>query len=798
MQDLRLAFRLLARQPLTSALAIVALALGIGLTTTMFSIVNGAIYRGLPFERSERILHAAPFDIQEQDDFDASEWEYAEWQARQRSFEHLSAVRMANANVVGPDGTPERYRGAWITPNTLRMLRTRPALGRDFAEADGVPGAAPVVILSDRVWRDRFQARPDVLGQSLRVNGTAMTVVGVMPPGFAYPVVQELWVALAVNPALEGKDTRPAVEIVGRLRDDASRDQASAELATIAAQVAALDPKRRSGITVEVKPYVEEFIGSETAGLLTAMLAAVLLVLVIACVNVANLVLARAVDRTREVAVRTALGARRGQVVRQTLLEVLVLAVAGALLGVGIAEMATRIFMRGIVETSPPFWIDVRVDGTVLLFVTAVTALATLVAGLVPALRASGGDVQALLSDEGRGMTSLRIGRLSRALVIGEMALSFALLVVSVLVIRSIVNVTHFDPGIATRDVFSARVTLPVAEYPDAASRIRFTDAVVARLQALPGVTAAAAATSRPPQAVETSVVLPGQTFDDERDYPQSKLTAVTPGFFEAIGVAPRQGRTFTVADGPDAPKVAVVNEEFQRRFYPGGALGQQVRTYSGDAAAWHTIVGIVQDVPDFDFGHSLVQHVYLPLSQRPNAGVNLLLRVQGDPLAVTAGVRAAVTALDRNLPIYDVQTLQKMLDDGTWGWRVFDTLFTAFGVAALFLATVGLYGVMAFSVSRRTGEIGLRMAIGAGAGDVLLMVLRQGARQAAVGVVIGVGLAVLLANAMRLMFFGVTPYDVPTFAGVGLMLLATGVLATVVPARRAARVDPSEALRTP
>ena len=275
MQDLRLAFRLLARQPLTSALAIVALALGIGLTTTMFSIVNGAIYRGLPFERSERILHAAPFDIQEQDDFDASEWEYAEWQARQRSFEHLSAVRMANANVVGPDGTPERYRGAWITPNTLRMLRTRPALGRDFAEADGVPGAAPVVILSDRVWRDRFQARPDVLGQSLRVNGTAMTVVGVMPPGFAYPVVQELWVALAVNPALEGKDTRPAVEIVGRLRDDASRDQASAELATIAAQVAALDPKRRSGITVEVKPYVEEFIGSETAGLLTAMLAAV-------------------------------------------------------------------------------------------------------------------------------------------------------------------------------------------------------------------------------------------------------------------------------------------------------------------------------------------------------------------------------------------------------------------------------------------------------------------------------------------------------------------------------------------
>lgn len=797
MQDLRLAFRLLARQPLTSALAIVALALGIGLTTTMFSIVNGAIYRGLPFERSGRILHVAPFDIQEQDDFDASEWEYAEWRTRQRSFEHFSAVRMANANVVGPDGTPERYRGAWITPNTLRMLRTRPALGRDFAEDDGVPGAAPVVLLSDRVWRDRFQARPDVLGQSLRVNGTPMTVVGVMPPGFAYPVVQELWVALAVNPALEGKETRPVVEIVGRLRDDASRDQASAELATIAAQVAALDPRRRSGITVEVKPYVEEFIGSETVGLLTAMLAAVLLVLVIACVNVANLVLARAVDRTREVAVRAALGASRGQVVRQTLVEVLVLAVSGALLGVGLAQAATRLFTRGIAETSPPFWIDVRVDGTVLLFVVAITVLATLVAGLVPAWRASSGDVHALLGDEGRGTTSLRIGRLSRALVIGEMALSFALLVVSALVIRSIVNVTHFDPGIATRQVFSARLTLPAAEYPDGASRVRFTDALLDRVQALPGVVAAAASTSRPPQAMETSLVFPGQTFDDERDYPRAKLTAVTPAFFDAIGIGPRQGRAFTAADGLEAPKVAVVNEAFQRRFHPGGALGQQVRTYSGDAAAWHTIVGVVQDVPDYDFGDSLLEHVYLPLAQRPNAGVNLLLRMQGDPLAVSGAVRAAVAALDRNLPIYDVQTLQQMLDDGTWGWRVFGGLFTAFGVAALFLATVGLYGVMAFSVSRRTAEIGVRMAVGAASRDVLLMVLGQGAWQAGAGVAVGLGLGALLANAMRLMFFGVSPYDVPTFLVVGAVLLATGLAATFVPARRAARIDPSEALRT-
>lgn len=797
MHELRLAFRMVARQPLTSTLAVVALALGIGLTTLMFSILNGAVLRGLPFERSDRILHASPFDIAENDDFEATQWEFAEWRTRQTSLEDLTAFYMGSANVVGPDGRPERYRGAWITPATLGMLRTRPVLGRDFAEADGAPGAEPVVIISDRLWHDRFEGRADVLGQGLRVNGTAMTVVGVMAPGFAYPVSQELWVALAVNPALEGKDTRPTVEIIGRLRDGSSRDQASAELATIAARVAELDPKRRNGITVEVKPYVEEFIGTETVGLLSAMLAAVMLVLVIACVNVANLVLARAADRTREVAVRTALGAQRSQVVRQTLVEVLVLAVVGAAGGVAIAVTGTRMFTRAIVDTLPPFWIDVRVDGTVLLFVVAITVLSAVVAGLVPALRASRGDVLPLLNDEGRGTTSLTIGRLSRGLVIGEMALSFALLVVSGLVIQSILNVARFDPGIATRDVFSARVTLPVTEYPDGPARTRFATRLLQDVGALPGVRRAALSTSNPPTAAEMSIVLPGQAFSDEREYPRAKVTVASDGLFEVLRVAPRQGRVFTAGDGPDAPRVAVVNEEFQRRYYPDGAIGRQVRTFSGTSTDWHTIVGVVQDIPDLDLGESLLQHVYLPLAQRPGQTVNVLLHAEGNPLALTAAVRQAVSALDRNLPIYNVQTLQTVIDESTWGWRVFGTLFTAFGVAALFLASVGLYGVMAFSVSRRTQEIGVRMAVGAASGDVLRMVIRQGAGQVVVGVVFGLGLAIALSNAMRLMFFEVSPYEPRVFVAVAALLLVTGLAAAAVPARRASRVDPMAALRT-
>jgi putative ABC transport system permease protein len=796
MTNLRLAIRLAVRQPLVSALAVVALALGIGLSTLMFSILNGAVLRGLPFERSERILHVSPYDIAERDDFEATQWEFAEWRARQNSFDAFTAFYVANANVVGPDGTPERYRGAWITPNTLGMLRTRPALGRDFQDADGRPGAEPVVIISDRVWRDRFDGRADVLGQALRVNGTVMTVVGVMEETFAYPIVQELWVALVVNPSLEGRETRPTVEIIGRLKDEATQDQASAELATIAAQVAQLDPKRRSGITVEVKPYVEEFIGSETVNLLSVMLAAVLLVLVIACVNVANLVLARAVDRTREVAVRTALGAQRTQVIRQTLAEVLVLAAIGAAGGVGIAYVGARLFTRGIVDTVPPFWIDVRLDGTVLLFVTAVTVLAALVAGLVPALRASRGDVLPLLNDEGRGSTSLKIGRLSRGLVIGEMALSFALLVVSGLVIRSIVNVSQFDPGIATRDVLTARLTLPAGDYPDGPSRNRFGEALLGRLRTEPGIRYAALSTTNPPTAAELSIVLPGQSFPDERDYPRSKVTSVSDGLFEVIGAAPRQGRIFTTGDGAEAPKVAVVNEAFQRRHYPDGALGRQVRTFAGTSTDWHTIVGVVQDIPDIDLGESILEHVYFPLPQRANATLNVLLRTDGEPTQLAGAVRRAVAAIDHNLPIYNVHTIQKTIDDNTWGWRVFGTLFSAFGVAALFLATVGLYGVMAFSVSKRTQEIGVRMAVGAESGDVLRMVLRQGAWQVGAGVALGLGLAMVLANAMRLMFFQVSPYDSSTFIAVALLLLVTGLAAAFVPARRAARVAPMAALR--
>ncbi len=796
MHDLRLAFRMLGRQPLTSTLAVVALALGIGLTTVMFSILNGAVLRGLPFAESDRLLHMAPFDVRDQDDFDTTPWEFAAWRARQTSFEDLAGFYVANANVVGPDGTPERYRAAWVTPNTFRVLGAQPVLGRDFDDAAGVTGAQPVVVLSDRVWRDRFAARPDALGQTLRVNGVSMTVIGVMPPRFAFPTTQELWVALAVNPARTARNAVQGLEVIGRLRDGVSPDQAGAEMATIEAALLQDVPDERDAITVEVKGYVEEFLGGETVQMLTMMFVAVLLVLVIACVNVANLVLARAADRTREVAVRAALGAGRLQVVTQTLTEVLVLAAAGAALGLSLAWAGLDVFNRQIVDTNPPFWLDIRIDTTVLAFVTAVTVLAALVSGLVPALRAASGDVAPLLNDEGRGTTSLRIGRLSRGLVVGEMALSFALLVVSALTIQSIRNVSRFDPGVAVDQVFAARVSLPASDYPDPDRQRRFTDALTTALSVLPGVRSAALATSLPPNLLEGPVALPGVTYATGRDYPQAQVTTVSDDFFDVLRMPARQGRLFTQADSADALPVAIVSENFARAYYPDGALGRQVRVVDGDAVVWRTIVGLVQDMRELDFGASVTAAVYVPLAQAPTRALTVLAHTEGDPLAQTAAVRRAGGPHDRNLPIYNVTTLQETMDRNAWAWRVFGTLFTTFGLAALFMATVGLYGVMAFSVSRRTPEIGVRIAMGAEPRDVMGMVLRQGAVQVALGVGLGAGLAVLLSRAMQLMFFQVGADDPRYFLVVAVLLLLTGLAAAIVPARRAARVDPMVALR--
>jgi predicted permease len=739
----------------------------------------------------------APFSLADQDDRDSNVHTFAEFSDRQRSFEQLSAFQFQSANVVGPSGVPARYESARVTTNTFRLLRVTPVLGRDFHDDDGRPGAAPVVMIGDRVWQEQFDRSPDAIGASLRVNGTAMTVVGVMPPAFRFPSQHDVWPALVVDPLGTKIGEGPGLETLGRLKPGISMDEAGAEMAVIWRQLEQAYPDRYpGGDTVEVKTYIEEFIGSETISALFTMLAAVFGVLIIACANVANLVLARAAVRTREIAVRTAIGASRWQVVRLMLVEVLLLAVLGAAAGVALAQAGITLFNRAVVDTNPPFWLDIRIDLTVLAFVAAATAVAAFVSGIVPALRASRADLAAVLSDEGR-TTGLRMGRFTRVLVVGELAVSFGLLVMAGLVIQSLANLAAADFGFAMRDVWNARVVLPTDDYPDESRRRQFVDRAIARLAALPGVVSAAAGTAAPLGGPRWNVSLPGQSYASDRDRPQVHGLVVSNDYFRVLRVPFLGGRAFDDRDRDSGAPVAIVNRAFAERYYPEGAIGRQVALATTAHKEMREIVGIV---PDLGMGQGpgdpIREAVYVPLAQVPLQGLSLFVHVSGPPLDLSAPARDAVRAVDANLPIFNIATLQDAFDRNAWPFRVFGSLFVAFGAAALFLATVGLYGVMAFSVRRRTPEIGIRMAMGADARSVLGMVLRQGLWQIVIGIALGAGLGFMLGTAMSVLLFGVQPYDPVVFAGIASTLAAAGVAACVVPARRAARVDPMTALR--
>ncbi|MCA1584251.1 MAG: ABC transporter permease, partial [Acidobacteria bacterium] len=446
---------------------------------------------------------------------------------------------------------------------------------------------------------------------------------------------------------------------------------------------------------------------------------------------------------------------------------------------------------------NPPFWIDIRIDATVLAFVTVTTILAAVVAGIVPALRASRADVMTVMNDEGRGTSSLRMGRFTRGLVVVEMALSFSLLVVSGLVIQSIANTATLDLGFAMRDVWTARVTLPEEDFPDETRKRQAMQDILDRLRLLPGANRVAASTSVPFGGPRTPIKLPDRQYQNDREYHSVHTLTVSSAFFDTLRIPLIEGRAFDDRDAASSLPTAIVNQSFVRTYLPKGALGERLALTSGAHQEWRTIVGVV---PDLGIGKApgdrVSEAIYLPMTQTPVSGITLLIQAVGPPLNLTGPARDAVRAVEPNLPIFNVNTIELAMHAQSWPFRVFGSLFTAFGAAALFLATIGLYGVMAFSVSRRTQEIGVRMAMGAAARSVLGMVLRQGLMQVLSGVLLGIGLAALLGRGLNMLLYGVSPYDPVTFAGIALVLVGTGLIACLIPARRAASVDPMQALR--
>lgn len=797
--ELRLAARGLRANPGITAIAVVTMALGIGSTAFMFSIVHGALYRGLPFPDGARIMRVDRTNPTEGfERMGVTFRDYLDFRDQQGSFGQLAGVHGGTVNVT-TDGRPLRLSGSFITANGFRALGVRPYLGRGFLPGEDAPGQPPLLVLSYDTWRDEFGADTDVVGHVVRVNGEPSTVIGVMPEGFRFPDTDEAWIPLRRDP-LERRDSASTTLIVyGKLRDGISLEAAQAEFSGISARLATEYPETNEELGVNLVPFTD--MGGDTAVLLLTMLGAVALVLLVACTNVANLLLSRTATRTRDIAVRTALGAGRRRIVGLLVAEAAVLAGLGAVLGTGIAWAAMEWFDQAVAFTEPPFWFVFAVDGPILLFVVAVTAVAAVVAGLIPGLKASGARVQSVLQDNSRGASSLKMGRLSRGLVMGEIALSVGLLVVAGLMGKAIIVRRGMDFPFATESVFTARIGLFESEFPGAESRQQVYDALVARLAAEPGVAGAALTNSLPGLGSSNPrMAIQGEAYAEEQDYPRARYAMITPGFFETFEVTPTRGRVFTDADRAGSLPVALANESFAAQLFGGDdPIGRQVRVGTADSEEpWRTIVGVVPDLYMEGAGNEEgnPRGIYVPLAQEDTRFVSIAVRTRGDPMAVTPMVRRHVLALAPDTPLYWVWTLQHGIDRNLWVVDVFGGIFIVFGFAALLLAIAGLYGVTSFSVGRRVHEVGIRMALGAGAGNVMRMILRQGAVQIAVGLVGGLGLAALLSMALQEVLFRVEPFDPVVFAGITLLMAVTAMAASAIPARRAGRLHPATALR--
>jgi predicted permease len=780
---------------------VLALTLGIGLTTTMFSIVYGALLRGLPYADGERIVvvsRSNPTRGIRQSGI--SILDYGDYKAQQRSFAELAATTSGTIFVSG-DEKAERFDGSWITANALSMLGVNPILGRHFNRGEDTPQGEKVAILSYTMWHDRYASDRNIIGRIIRVNGVPTTIVGVMPERFDFPQNDKIWLPLQTDPNATNRQNSPQLQVLGKLKPNASLDQANVELATISKRLAASYPEADEGFTANARGFIDSYIGPQPRQLLYTMLGAVFFVLLIACANVANLLLDRAAHRTKEVGVRTALGASRAAVIRQFLAESLVLSLAATALGIVVAKFGVDAFNRAITITQVPFFIDIRLHPQVLLFTIAVAALTTLAAGAIPAYQSSRADINEILKDDSRGASSFRIGRISKGLVIFEIALSCGLLVAAGLMIKSVAALRNLDPGFTTTDVFTARVGFPAA-YTDTIAQWRFFDEVLQKVSAIPGVASASVSSGLPATRQGfggQSFGIEGQSYLKDKDYPNARWISATPDFFNTLKTPLVDGRAFTPGDRPGELPVAIVNREFVSRFFKNqNPIGKRIRIGASQSKQpWLTIVGVVGNMFSGDNENPIVPAIYQPFAQSRVNFAWISARTASPPMSITASVRQAVASINQDIPLYWLDTYANQIAQQVWFVRVFGSMFMIFGFVALFLASVGLYAVMSFSVSRRIREVGIRMALGARAADVVRMIFGQGLVQLAIGMTLGLLFATGMGQLLKAILFQVQPRDPSIFMGVAGVLTLVGLVACLVPARRATQVDPLVALRS-
>jgi predicted permease len=793
---------MLVKYPMLSVIAILTLGLGIGLSTTVFCIINGGLFKGLPFPNADRIVAVVGTNpSQNQPQQPISVQDLVIWKARQTSFEKFGEYWFAPMNLSTEEGRPERFSGGLLTVAAFEALGVQPILGRGFQEGDDRVGAEPVALLGHDLWRDRFGSSPDIIGQTIRASGVQRTVIGVMPEKFAFPIREALWAPLVIEPNAKKRGEEPFYQVIALLKADVDIWAAKVQATTIAAQLEKDFPETNRGRSADVVPYARTLLGPEIYALLYTMLGAGIGVLLIACVNVSNLLVARASLRRREVAVRMALGAGRYRVVRQHLTEVLVLATAGGAIGAALSVFGVRWFVQALSVNPPPFWIRFDLDYRVMLFVTGVIVLASVFAGTLPALHAARVSAGSALKDDSRAATSARLGRFSSGLVVAELAVSCGLLIAAGLMIKSVVRLKTVQMPFAVENILTARVDLPRTDYPDIASSIRFFEQLLPRVQAVPGVEAATLSDGLPAAGNGTiPVQIEGKAYSQASDYPLAREGIVTTGYFDTFQTKILNGREFTTADTAASLPVAVINQSFARVHFPGiDPIGHQMRRIRPKAnEPWLTVVGVVPDLIMEGIGSNNASPVgyYIPIPQSDVAnGVRIALRTRGDAATLTPLVRSAVASLDPNLAIYEVSTLHRVIERQTWFYTVFGTFFMIFGFCALFLAAAGLYGVMSFAVTQRTREMGVRSALGAQGTQLIVLVMRKSVVQLGVGLVLGLGLALLASDKLQPVLYHVNPRDAVVFSAVVVTLAVAALLASFLPARRVTRIDPVVAL---
>jgi predicted permease len=808
-QDIRYAIRLLLKDRWFTAVAAVALALGIGANAAVFTFVNAVLLRGLPFDDPGRIVSIGSLDARGRN-LGVSRLDFIDIREAARSYSNLTMFMGAGVNVADEGKAPEQFGGAYVSANTFQMIGQRPVMGRDFRASDDRPGAEPTVMLGNGIWKNRYGSDRSVIGRSIKVNSLVATVIGVMAPDMKFPFNTDLWIPLSMLPPelTNSKRSVRSFQVMGRLNPGVTLPQARAELQIIEEKLAHDFPDTNKNIKPNLLFYNDSVAGPQITLIFWALMGAVGFVLLIACANVANLLLARSAQRTREIAVRVSLGASRWRIVRQLLVESMLLSMISGVLGLALALGGIRVFDAALADQGKPYWMTFTIDPIVIVFLMAICVGTAIIFGLAPALHVSKTDVNEVMKEGGgrSGTSGIRARRWTGALIVAEVVLTLVLLAGSGFMMRSFLTLYRMDVGFDSSHLLTMRLNLPLTKYPQREPRIAVYQRLEERLRGVRAIQSSGLTTNTPLQGgFLKQLSVEGRVQPDGVPVPEVTALGISSGYFETMRLPVVRGRAFTDQDGTPASPAAIVNQRFVAMHFSGeDPLGRRIHLVDAGPPGPNqalpvdaSIVGIVPNVRQRDFDKPDPDPiVYLPYRADPQRFSTLIVRTGAEPGTITPLVREEMRLVEPDLPLFDIQTMDARLAQMRWPMRVFGSMFTIFAVIALILSAVGLYAVTAYSVSQRTSEIGIRMALGAQPEQVLWLVLRRSLLQLAIGLPVGIAGAFGVGRLLQSLLVQTSSRDPLTIAMIALVMVVVSVAACFWPARKATRLDPVTALR--